>query len=74
MYHELKLSDVSDILAYVLTGRRKELFMRGSRWEDARRLNLEGKYPVTFSRVLDGVRYELLLMKKMDLAGSSVGN
>ncbi|MGJ1366768.1 RagB/SusD family nutrient uptake outer membrane protein [Sphingobacterium spiritivorum] len=58
-YRDLELSDVTDLLGYVLTERRKELFMRGSRWEDARRLNQEGKYPVTFFRVLDGVRYEL---------------
>ncbi|QRQ61096.1 RagB/SusD family nutrient uptake outer membrane protein [Sphingobacterium multivorum] len=58
-YHEHKLSDVSDILTYVLTERRKELYMRGIRWEDARRLNQEGRYPVSFTRILDGIKYSL---------------
>lgn len=64
VYRDLELSDVADMLKYVLAERRKELYMRGSRWEDARRLNHEGKYPVTFSRVLDGVRYELVPNEK----------
>lgn len=58
-YHDIKLAEIDDLLLYILTERQKELFMRGRRWEDARRLNREGKYPVTFSRVLDGVQYSL---------------
>lgn len=58
-YHDIKLAEIDDLLLYILKERQKELFMRGRRWEDARRLNREGKYPVTFSRVLDGVQYSL---------------
>ncbi|MGJ1413864.1 RagB/SusD family nutrient uptake outer membrane protein [Sphingobacterium thalpophilum] len=58
-YRNLGLAEISDLLGYIFYERRKELFMRGRRWEDARRLNLEGKYPVTFSRILDGVKYTL---------------
>ncbi|WP_158500341.1 RagB/SusD family nutrient uptake outer membrane protein [Sphingobacterium sp. ML3W] len=58
-YRNLELGEIDDLLAYILGERKKELFMRGSRWEDARRLNQEGRYLVSFSRMLDGVRYEL---------------
>jgi hypothetical protein len=58
-YRAIGLAEIDDLLVYILKERHKELFMRGRRWEDARRLNLEGKYPVTFSRVLDGVQYSL---------------
>lgn len=50
----LKVGEISDIVEVVLKERRKELFMRGLRWEDARRLNREGKYPISFARSLDG--------------------
>lgn len=42
------------ILDLVLQERRLELFMRGLRWEDSRRLNREGKYSISFTRSLDG--------------------
>ncbi len=43
----------------VLNERRKELVWRGVRWFDAKRLNLEGKYPVTFSKTYNGINYIL---------------
>ncbi|WP_313419897.1 RagB/SusD family nutrient uptake outer membrane protein [Sphingobacterium multivorum] len=49
-----------DLLLYmILKERKKELYMRGVRWEDARRLNREGKFPVTFERELEGKTYRL---------------
>ncbi|MCT1523667.1 RagB/SusD family nutrient uptake outer membrane protein [Sphingobacterium hotanense] len=44
---------ISDIVDLVLKERRLELFMRGFRWEDARRLNREGRYPISFTRYLE---------------------
>ncbi len=58
-YKEISLSELDDLLLLILKESQKELFMRGRRWEDARRLNREGKYPVTFSREIDGLRYSL---------------
>jgi len=46
-------------LNYILTERRKELFFRGLRWTDLRRLNKEG-YNITLTRVLNGQSYQLL--------------
>ncbi len=48
-----------DVLGLVLKERKKELFMRGILWDDARRLNLEGKFTFTFKRNLEGKEYVL---------------
>ena len=45
--------------AIILTERRKELFFRGQRWTDIRRLNKEG-YNIVLTRVLNGQTYQLL--------------
>ncbi|MCY4780784.1 RagB/SusD family nutrient uptake outer membrane protein [Sphingobacterium sp. UT-1RO-CII-1] len=58
-YQVLNMTDVDDMTKLVLMERRKELFMRGMRWDDARRLNREGKYPVSFQRTLEGKTYTL---------------
>lgn len=58
-YQALNIADVDDMMKLVLMERRKELYMRGMRWDDARRLNREGKYPVTFQRTLEGKTYTL---------------
>lgn len=47
------------LLTMILKERIKELYMRGSRWEDSRRLNREGEFPVTFERKLEGKIYRL---------------
>lgn len=47
-----------DILGTVLKERRKELVMRGLRWSDLKRLNLEGAN-ITLRRTANGVDYEL---------------
>ncbi|MCT1531951.1 RagB/SusD family nutrient uptake outer membrane protein [Sphingobacterium daejeonense] len=53
-------NEVNDLVDLVLKERRLELFMRGFRWEDARRLNREGKYKISFARSLEGELTELL--------------
>ncbi|MBB6237530.1 hypothetical protein HDC90_002152 [Pedobacter sp. AK013] len=47
-----------DILGTVLKERRKELLMRGLRWSDLKRLNLEGAN-ITLRRTANGTDYEL---------------
>lgn len=49
------------LLERILEERQKELFMRGIRWEDVRRLNREGTTQQVFRRILDGVEYNLSL-------------
>lgn len=49
-----------EALSVILTERRKELIMRGTRWEDLRRLNKDPEYANTIVRLIDGKRHELL--------------
>ena len=46
-------------LRLVLQERRKELFGRGQRWEDLRRLNKDPRFAVTLTRNIDGTVYSL---------------
>jgi len=46
-------------LGFILAERRKELFFRGLRWTDIRRLNKDG-YNIVLTRVLNGQTYQLL--------------
>ncbi|SEL57420.1 RagB/SusD family nutrient uptake outer membrane protein [Parapedobacter koreensis] len=49
----------AEALQVVLMERRKELYMRGVRWEDLRRLNREPELATTLVRHIEGDRYEL---------------
>lgn len=51
-------TDAADALGKILNERRKELCFRGLRWEDLRRLNLEGAN-ITLKRILGEVEYSL---------------
>lgn len=58
--HQSKMPDNQDeALLMVLAERHKELYMRGRRWEDVRRLNREGQYMISFGRLLEGNNYLL---------------
>lgn len=49
-----------EVLPFVLKERRKQLFMRGVRWEDLRRLNSDPRFAMTLVRDIGDKRYELL--------------
>ncbi len=55
----LMLDNRKELIAEILLERRKELLMRGVRWEDLRRLNRDPEYAVLFTREIDGKKYEL---------------
>lgn len=46
-------------LSLILTERKKELILRGVRWSDLRRLNLEPNYAATLNRTIGGKTYTL---------------
>lgn len=54
-----KISNEEEALNLIFSERRKELYMRGVRWEDLRRLNKENRFAVTLVRRIDNERYEL---------------
>lgn len=54
----LAASSAADALNKILTERRKELVMRGSRWIDIKRLNKEGAN-ITLKRLLNGKLFTL---------------
>lgn len=52
-YSEITERDNQKLLKVILMERRKELYMRGIRWEDIKRLNKEGIVETTITRMLD---------------------
>lgn len=51
--------NIGEALKTILIERRKELFMRGTRWEDLKRLNKEPEFATTLVREIEGVKYDL---------------
>lgn len=58
-YTSPPVSTVGEVLALVLAERRKELVMRGIRWVDLRRLNLDSRFAVALNRTVEGQTYIL---------------
>ena|SRR5690606_34256 len=61
-HQQLELVEAYDrnvALHLIFEERLRELYMRGRRWEDARRLNREGEFLTTFRRELEGELFEL---------------
>lgn len=56
----IKSENADHILKIILEERKKELVLRGTRWEDLRRLNKEDRFAITLRRELGGRVYELL--------------
>lgn len=52
--------DQETILRRIIDERRKELVLRGTRWEDLRRLNKEPRFAKPLNRVINGITHELL--------------
>lgn len=54
----LKATGISEALKIILVERKKELVLRGLRWSDIRRLNIE--HPsISLTRIINGQRYDL---------------
>ncbi|WP_257669829.1 RagB/SusD family nutrient uptake outer membrane protein [Parapedobacter tibetensis] len=58
-YTPLESADSQQILDWVISERRKELVLRGTRWEDLRRLNKDPRYEKPLVRVLGEQHFEL---------------
>jgi tetratricopeptide (TPR) repeat protein len=52
--------NVEQALQFVLEERKKELYNRGIRWSDLKRLNKDSKYASKLKRVLNNQTYELI--------------
>lgn len=59
-YVPLATTDSDEALDWVVAERRRELVLRGTRWEDLRRLNAEPRHAVTLVREIDGAAIALL--------------
>jgi tetratricopeptide (TPR) repeat protein len=58
-FTNLTASTATDALNQILMERRKELFMRATRWSDLRRLNKDPNYAKSIIRILNGQTYTL---------------
>jgi tetratricopeptide (TPR) repeat protein len=58
-YPGVHFSEAGGLLYFILKERQKELFGRGLRWMDLRRLNLDPTQAVTLLRTVNGVSYSL---------------
>jgi tetratricopeptide (TPR) repeat protein len=58
-YTDMTATSADDALGKILVERRKELVLRGLRWTDLRRLNLNSNTATTLTRSLNSVTYTL---------------
>ncbi|QEC44797.1 RagB/SusD family nutrient uptake outer membrane protein [Pseudobacter ginsenosidimutans] len=55
----LAITDQTELIKFVIDERRRELYQRGTRWEDLRRLNKEPQFAVTLTHTFEGRSYSL---------------
>lgn len=58
-YPEITAGSSEEALQKILIERRKELYFRGLRWSDLRRLNKEPQFAITLNRSVNGQTYTL---------------
>lgn len=58
-FEPITYADEYDVLNWIVAERRKELVLRGTRWEDLRRLNKEVRFEKAMKRVLGERVFEL---------------
>ncbi|MDB5122413.1 MAG: RagB/SusD family nutrient uptake outer membrane protein [Mucilaginibacter sp.] len=59
-FTQLSINNQDTLMQRILLERKKELYMRGLRWTDLRRLNKEDKYKNNVVRIINGTVYTLL--------------
>jgi hypothetical protein len=59
LFQDQTATTADDALGLIIQERRKELVMRGTRWTDLRRLNMEPRFAQTLSRTVNAIVYTL---------------
>ncbi|GGH28837.1 RagB/SusD family nutrient uptake outer membrane protein [Sphingobacterium alkalisoli] len=59
-FEPLQIAGQKEFVDRILLERQKQLFMRGLRWYDMRRLTTDAEGPQIYFRIVDGKRYELI--------------